>query len=309
MEQRIITVLGGSGFLGRYVVKQLAKSGYIVRVICRHPDAALSLKTCGNVGQVVPMYGNITNPASLAGKFEDSYAIINLVGILFESGGQRFSKIHAKSVEKIAHMAKHAGIERFIQVSALGVDRAKKSAYARTKLRGEKAVLTVFPEATILRPSVIFGPEDDFFNRFASMAAIQPALPLLGGGYTKFQPVYVGDVAAAIETCLTRYDVQGQTYELAGPKVYSFREILEYVLRTTQQSRCLVPVPLAFASMIGLACELLPRPPLTRDQVNLLKYDNVLKGNHLTFENLGIHPTAVEIIAPTYLSRFHRKAA
>jgi uncharacterized protein YbjT (DUF2867 family) len=309
MEQRVITIVGGTGFLGRYVVKLLASAGYRLRVISRRPNAALHLKTAGSVGQIVLVSGNITDPATLVGKIEDSYAVINLAGILFESGKQSFAQIHAHGAEKLAQMAKAAGIQRFIHVSALGVDKARNSDYARTKLLGEKAVLSAFPEATILRPSVIFGPEDNFFNQFAAMASLSPALPLLGGGRMRFQPVYVGDVAKAIEVCLNRPDAMGQVYELGGPNTYSFREILNYIMQVTGKQRMLVPVPLKLASVIGLCSEILPRPPLTRDQVKLLRSDNVVSNGARTFAHLGIVPTAVEIIVPQYLQRFQKKMA
>jgi uncharacterized protein YbjT (DUF2867 family) len=309
MHNKIITVIGGTGFLGRYVVKRLATSGYTIRVLSRHPDGALALKTSGNVGQIILSGANITDPSSLVGKFEDSYAIINLAGILFQSGKQTFSHIHSQGAEKIAQMAKAAGVERFIHVSALGVNHAHSSQYARTKLLGEKAILNAFPTATILRPSVVFGPEDNFYNQFARMASIAPALPLIGGGHTRFQPVYVGDVADAITSCLMRFDALGQTYELGGPHIYSFREILTYILHTTHTSRPLVNIPMRLAAVMGSFSQLLPRPPLTRDQVELLKYDNIVNDGALTFSDLGIAPKAVEIIVPTYLARFHKKAA
>lgn len=315
MEQQVVTVIGGTGFLGRYVVKLLAQSGYIVRVIARHPNSALHLKTAGSVGQVVLMTGNIADPATLAGKLENSFAVINLAGILFEDGKQRFAGVHAHGSEKLAQMAKAAGVQRFIQVSALGVDKARGSDYARTKLLGEKAVLTAFPEATILRPSVVFGPEDDFYNRFARMAALSPALPLIGGGGTRFQPVYVNDVAKAALACLTREDTMGQTYELGGPNTYSFREVLAYIRQVTGKHRLMVPLAFGAASGIGLASETLAKiplvkvvmgaPKLTRDQVELLKTDNVVSAGAKTFVHLGLTPTAVEMVVPDYLRRFN----
>lgn len=317
MEQKVVTIIGGTGFVGRYVVRLLAQAGYTLRVIARHPENALHLKTAGSVGQIVLVGGNITEPQSLIGKVEDSYAVVNLTGVLFESGKQQnFAHVHAHGAEKLAQMAKAAGVQRFIQMSALGVDKAKSSDYARTKLLGEKAVLTAFPEATILRPSVIFGPEDNFYNQFASMAAMAPALPLIGGGVTRFQPVYVGDVAAAIRACLTRADALGQVYELGGPNVYSFKDILEYIMQLTGHKRCLIPVPLGMASAIGRASEFAYwgsygfwKPKLTRDQVRLLKSDNVVSAGAKTFANLGIAPMAVEMVVPEYLGRYARKAA
>lgn len=308
-EQKIITIVGGTGFLGRYVVWQLAKAGYTMRVISRNPDAALPLKTAGAVGQIVLMSGNLAEPESFIGKLENSYAVINLVGILFESGGQKFTKLHAQGAEALAQMAYQAGAERFIHVSALGVDKASGSNYARSKALGEKAVLAAFPDATILRPSIIFGPEDNFFNQFATMASLFPALPLIGGGNTRFQPVYAGDVAKAIAACLTRPEVKGQTYELGGPYIYSFRQILEFILHTIGKDRTLMPIPSSIATVMGGVGELLPRPPLTRDQVRLLQYDNVVSDNANRFADLGITPTAVESIVPEYLARFRKNGS
>ncbi|MFW0777266.1 MAG: complex I NDUFA9 subunit family protein [Rickettsiales bacterium] len=308
MRNKIITVIGGTGFLGRYVVKRLAKAGYTIRVICRRPNSALHLKTAGDVGQIVLMSGNLANPESLRDKLANSYAVINLVGVLFESGKQTFTNLHAQGAEKIALMAKEAGAERFIHISALGVDKNTDSAYARSKAVGERAVQSAFPGATILRPSVIFGPEDNFFNQFATMASLSPALPLIGGGKTKFQPVYVDNVAKAIVLCLTQ-DVQGETFELGGPRTYSFREILEYIMHTIGKKRMLINVPFNVASTMGMGCEILPRPVLTRDQVRLLKHDNVVSPNAKTFAHLGISPAAVEVIVPEYLARYNRKAA
>jgi uncharacterized protein YbjT (DUF2867 family) len=309
MDNKIITIIGGTGFVGRYVVRLLARSGYTLRIIARNPDAALHLKTAGDVGQIVLVSGNLAHPDSLNGKLDKSYAVINLAGILFEHGRQSFSHLHAQGAEKLAQMAKAAGVTRFIHMSALGVDKATGSQYARSKMIGEKAVAAAFPDATILRPSVIFGPEDNFFNQFAHLATIAPALPLIGGGKTRFQPVYVGDVAQAVEACLTHAEAPGQMYELGGPQVYTFKEILEFILRTIGRRRALMPLPFPLAATMGAFGELLPRPPLTRDQIKLLKSDNVVSPSAKTFANLGIHPTTIDIIVPEYLARFNRKAA
>jgi NADH dehydrogenase len=334
----IITLIGGSGFLGRYVVRRLAKAGYRLRIICRNPDAAAHLKTAGDVGQIALVAGNIARPETLRGKLDGSFAVINLVGVLFESGSQNFTTLHARGAELLAMAAKSAGAARFIQISSLGVDLAVDSAYARTKLLGEKAVQAAFPGATILRPSVVFGPEDNFFNQFAQMASLAPALPLIGGGHSKFQPVYVDDVAAAVEACLAHEETIGETYELGGPQVFSFREIIGYVLKTQSRhvpnpigffafilwltfffpyifyrywndGRLLIDIPFQAASIIGAASEMLPKPPLTRDQVRLLQYDNVVSSGAKNFAHLGITPTAVETIVPSYLARYNRKAA
>jgi len=309
MEQKIVTIFGGTGFIGRYAVKRLAAAGYTIRVISRNADKALHLKTAGDVGQIVLMSGNLAHSESLAGKLDHSYAVINLVGALYEGGGQRFGALHAQGAERLAQMAKAAGAQRFIHLSALGVDKAAGSHYARSKLLGEKAVLAAFPEATILRPSVVFGPEDQFYNRFAAMASLCPALPLIGGGRSRFQPVYVGDVAKAIDHCLARPDTAKHTYELGGPHSYTMREILTYILHIIGRKRPLVRLPFGLASLMATGLELLPYPPLTRDQVKLLQYDNIVSPNALTLANLGIAPTAVEVVVPEYLARFNKKKA
>ncbi len=309
MSQQVITIVGGSGFLGRYIVKRLAAAGYTIRVISRYPNAASHLKTAGAVGQIVLMGGDLTYPDSLIGKLDYSHAVINLAGILFESGRQNFTDLHAEGAGRLAQMAKSLGIPRFIHISALGADKATESAYARTKLQGEDAVLAAFPEATILRPSIIFGAEDNFFNRFAAMASLSPALPLIGGGQTKFQPIYVGDVAKAIESCLMRPETMGLTYELGGPKIYSFRQLLEYIMHLIGKRRMLVPLSFKLANLKAYFLEFLPRPLLTRDQVKLLQYDNVVSPGALTLADLGISPIGVEIIVPEYLARFNKKTA
>lgn len=309
MEQQIVTILGGTGFLGRYVVRRLARAGYRLRVISRKPEMGAELNTSGHVGQIALIAGNINDPASYASALDGSYAVINLVGILFESGKQDFTSIHSLGAEKLAIAAKAAKVKRFIQVSALGVEDAFNSAYARSKLLGERAVLSAFPEATIFRPSVMFGAEDNFFNQFARMAGISPALPLIGGGNTLFQPVYADDVAHAIEACLSKPETQGQIYELGGPHIYSFRQILEYIMQLTGKNRILIPLPFGLASLIGRVAEFCPRPPLTRDQVKLLKYDNTVNPTAKSFAHLGITPTSVEMIVPEYLAIFRKKPA
>lgn len=308
-QQKTVTVLGGSGFLGKYVVRELARSGWRVLVVCRKPAAAAALKTTGDVGQVVAVRGNICDIASFESALAQSDAVVNLTGILFESGKQKFTTIHAQAPEKLAQAAAALDIKQFIHVSALGVDKASGSKYARSKVLGEKAVLAAIPTATILRPSVIFGPEDNFINQFACMASCAPALPLIGGGKTRFQPVYVADVASAVGACLNRTDAQGQIYELGGPQIYTFKEILEMIMRLTGKHRKLVNVPFGMAGVVGTFGELLPRPPLTRDQVQLLKHDNVVSPNTKGFAALGISPASMDVIVPDYLERFKVKAA
>lgn len=309
MEQRVITILGGTGFLGRYVVRRLAKDGFRLRIVSRNPNDSLELITAGHVGQIALLAGDINEPKSYAQALKGCYAVINLVGILFDRGKQNFTNIHSLGAEKLAIAAKAAGVQRFIQISALGVENDAGSNYARSKFLGEQAVLRAFPEATIIRPSIIFGAEDNFFNKFAKMAAISPFLPLIGGGRTLFQPVYVDDIAKAIETLLLQNTGRGQIYELGGAQVYSFRQILEYILSVIGKSRRFIPLPFGLAAFIGRIGEYLPTPPLTRDQIKLLKYDNTVNPTLKSFRNLGITPTAVELIVPEYLSIFGKKTA
>ncbi len=304
MRNKIITVVGGSGFVGRYVVKLLAQRGYTIRVIARNPEAALHLKTAGEVGQIVLTAGNLAKPESLTGKLDNSWAVINLVGILFESGRQNFAAVHAKGAEKLAQLAASAGAERFVHMSSLGVNKNVTSKYARTKEMGDKATKAAFPKATILRPSVVFGPEDQFFNTFAAMASVLPVLPLIGGGHTRFQPVYVSDVARAVLSVLENARFAGETYELGGPGTYSFRELLAFICKTTGRDRFLMNVPFGLASVMSYVTELLPRPPITHDQVAMLQHDNIVNPGAKTFADLGISPDAVEAIVPDYLARY-----
>jgi uncharacterized protein YbjT (DUF2867 family) len=301
---RVATVFGGSGFIGRHLIKRLAKTGTIIRVATRHPSSANFLRTNGAVGQIIPIATNINDDASVAAAVRDADIVINLIGILYESGVNTFRGTQGDAPGRIARAAKAAGAQRFIQISAIGADARSTSEYARSKAAGEQAVLKAFPEATILRPSIVFGPEDAFFNRFAAMARISPALPLIGGGRTKFQPVYVGDVADAIMKALENPAAQGKTYELGGPRVYSFKEIMELVLAETRRKRFLVPVPWSVAEFQGKILGKLPKPLLTLDQVELLKRDNVVAPGAATLNDLGINPTAAEVIIPTYLDRF-----
>ncbi len=309
MEQRVITILGGTGFLGHYVVQQLARTGYRLRIIARNPDSANELYAFGSVGQITLISGDITKPESYASALEGSYAVINLVGILFESGRQKFSAIQSLGAEKLAIAAKTAGVKRFIHISALGVNREVGSVYARSKLLGERAVLSAFPEATILRPSVMFGAEDNFINKFARMAVFSPILPLVGGGKTQFQPVYVADVARAIESCLLKEESKGQIYELGGAHIYKLKEIIQYILHVTGKKRFLLSLPFGIASFIGKVMEICPAPALTSDQVKLLKCNNIVNRDEKGFAHLGITPTLFETIVPEYLSIFHKKTS
>lgn len=302
MKQPVVTVVGGSGFVGRYVVKRLAEAGYVVRVLCRYPAGAKHLRVSGNVGQVVIDYADLTKPETLKGKLAGSFAVVNLVGVLAEHGRQSFTRVQAQGAEKLAQEAKSAGVKRFVHVSALGVDVAKSSKYARTKVVGEEAIRAVFEQAVILRPSVIFGAEDKFFNRFARMAHYAPVLPAVGGGKALLQPVYVDDVARAVLKAVSDEACGGKTYQLGGPQMYQLKELMQLAARFTGRSRMVLPVPFAVAKMVAQLAQFAPNPPITPDQVRLLKYDNVVSVDAPGLIDLGIRPTPLEAVVPDYLS-------
>lgn len=303
------TVFGGSGFVGRYAVRRLAAAGTRVVVGVRHPGRAGFLKPMGDVGQVLPVAADIGDEATVAAAVQGSDLVVNLSGILVETGAQRFAAVHAQGAERVAKAARAAGARSLVHVSAIGADAASPAAYGRSKAAGEAAVRAAFPAAAIVRPSIVFGPEDDFFNRFARLARLVPALPLVHGGRTKFQPVYVGDVAEALARAAERAGEAGRTYELGGPQVYTFRELLAFILATTRRRAFLVPVPEAVLSFKARFLELLPDPPLTRDQIAMLRRDNVVSDDPeiARFADLGIEPAALEAIVPEYLARYRRR--
>jgi uncharacterized protein YbjT (DUF2867 family) len=306
MRSHRTAVLGGSGFIGRYIVKRLAARGDVVPVGCRNAEEAKFLKPMGDVGQVEPLNIMIDDEERLPAFLTGSRAAVNCVGILRESGSQTFERVHHIGPALLARITRDVGAERFIHISAIGADARSSSTYARTKAAGETAVRDAFPTATILRPSVVFGPEDQFFNRFATMAMFTPALPLIGGGETRFQPVYVGDVADAVIRCLEDPATVGRTYELGGPKIYTLRELFELLLHEIRRRRWFVNLPFELAALQAKFMSILPNPPLTPDQVELLKRDNVVSPGALTLSSLGIAPTAVEAILPTYLDRYRQ---
>ncbi len=299
-----VTIFGGSGFIGRSLVHRLAKTGCRIRIAGRDPSKAAKLRPCGAVGQIVPVACNIHDPGSVAAALGPAKAVVNMIGILEEKGPNSFQAVHANFPARLAELASSIGAERFVQISALGADPDSASAYARTKAGGEAAVREHFKGATILRPSIVFGPEDSFFNRFASMATVSPALPLIGGGQTRFQPVYVGDVAQALMAALTDEKTPSKTYELGGPQIYTFRELMELTLKEIRRERALVSIPFKVAETMGKVAQNLPGAPITFDQVQLLKSDNVVSKGAMTLKTLGITPEAVEVIIPTYLDRF-----
>jgi NADH dehydrogenase len=301
----VATVFGGSGFIGRYVVKRLAASGYVVRVAVRDPEAALFLKPMGAVGQIVPMFASVTDQPTVARAVAGADVAVNLVGILAESRAGDFQRIQADGPGLVAQEAASAGVRRLVQMSAIGADTASASLYGRTKGQGEAAVRAAFPRATILRPSLVFGPEDQFFNRFGSMAALSPFMPVIAGN-SKFQPVYVADVADAVMAALGREDALSRTFELGGPRVWTFRELLVWIVHQTRRNCRLVEVPMAVARFQASVLEKLPGRLLTKDQLLLLAQDNVVSAGALTLESLGILATPVELVVPAYLSRFRK---
>ena len=318
-SSQLITVFGGSGFIGRHVVRALVKRGYRVRVAVRRPDLAGFLQPLGTVGQIMPVQANLRYPDSVAAAVRGADAVVNLVGILQQGGRQSFSAVQANGARAIAQACAAQGITRLVQVSAIGAARESRSAYGRSKAEGEAAVLSLVPSAIVLRPSIVFGPEDSFFNRFASLARMLPVLPLVGGGETKFQPVFVGDVAEAAARAIDGTIAGGRIYELGGPEVKSFKELLTYVCEVTGRRRVLAPLPFPLARLQARILEivntltlgLLPDElMMTRDQVTLLETDNVVskqaKAEGRCFEGIGITPTSVEAVVPSYLWRFRK---
>lgn len=303
MARGVATVFGGSGFIGRYVVKRLARRGFLVRVAVRDPEAALFLKPMGTIGQVVPQYANITDDTSTAAAMAGADVVINLVGILSESRGAGFQSIQAEGADRLGRLAREAGIARLVHLSAIGADPASPSRYAASKGLGEASIRASVPGATILRPSVVFGPEDHFFNKFAGLARVAPIVPVIAGN-ARLQPVYVGDVADAIVAALDRPEARGAVYELGGPKVWTMREILTYILRQIGREKPMLTIPGPIAQLHAAILELVPGKPLTRDQLLMLQRDNVVSATANGLPALGVMPTPVEMIVPDYLRRF-----
>ena len=310
MHNGLVTVFGGSGFVGRQVVRALARDGWRIRVPMRRPHLGQDLKVSGTVGQIQLMQANLRFPESVERALDGADACVNLVALLYESGSQTFEALHIDGAESIAQACAARSITNLAHISAIGADPEAESDYSRTKGVGEQRIRAHVPTADILRPSIIFGEGDGFFTRFASMARFAPALPLIGGGKTQFQPAYVADVGDAVAAVLKR-GTTGTTYELAGPQTYSFRQLMRFTLDTIDRRRFLVPVPWFAAGPMGLFGELAGKAPfveplITRDQVETLKVDNVASGEHPGFEALGIKPSTVEAIVPDYLERFRK---
>ncbi len=305
----LVTVYGGSGFLGRHVVRALAKRNYRIRVAVRRPELAGFLQPLGRVGQIHAVQTNLRHAPSVDAAARDAQVLINLVGILFERGRQRFSSVHTYGAEQVALAASAHGAQ-MVHVSAIGADKDSPSAYGRSKADAEQLVLAAQPSTTIMRPSILFGPEDDFFNRFAALARFLPALPLIGGGLTHFQPVFVGDVATAIADAVDGKTYPGTIYELGGPDVRTFKELMQFILSTIERKRLLIPLPFFMANLQAMFLQYLPKPLLTPDQVELLRFDNVVsesaKSEGRTLQGLSVEPETIEAIVPSYLWRFRK---
>lgn len=321
--RRVVTVFGGSGFIGRQVVRRLAAQGWVVRAAVRDPVDAGFLKPMGEPGQVNPVAADIRDIESVRAAVTGADAVVNLVGILFEKGKATFDAIHRQGAANVAQAAREAGVKRLVHMSALGADKNSPSAYARSKAQGEDAVQAAFPGAAIFRPSIVFGPDDDFFNRFAGLARISPVLPVFtgdgfklvhtengydvdwfGSGGPTFQPVYVGDVAEALVKGVTDPRTTGKVYELGGPRRYTLKEVMELILRVIGRCALLAPLPFWVARLQASFLKLLPKPALTPDQVKLLQVDNVVRGGKPGLAELGIVPVAAEAVLPTYLHRY-----
>ena len=324
MTTPLVTVFGGSGFIGRHLVRRLAKQGARVRVAVRDVEAAKFLKPFGHIGQIVPVKASVTDADSVARAVEGADAAVNLVGILYEKGKRSFHAVHKEGAANVAQAAKAAGVRRLVHMSALGADMNAAAKYARTKALGERDVLDAFPDAVVVRPSVVFGPEDDFFNRFAAMVRVSPVLPVIvedgftshkgedgamvydwfGSGGARFQPVYVGDVAEVLCRGALESGFGGKIYELGGARAVTMLEVMELVRTYTRRDLPLVPVPLQAMAAAAYLTELLPVPPLTRDQIKLMQTPNVLSGTLPGLEAFGLAPTPLEAVLPTYLNRF-----
>ena len=297
--RKVATVFGGAGFIGRQVVQRLAREEWVVRVVTRDPLGARGMHTMGRVGQIAGLAADVTDETGVARAVEGAGVVVNCVGILHG----KFDAVQGEGPARIGRLAKAAGVERVVHISAIGANAASESSYARSKAAGEAGLLGAFPAATILRPSIVFGEDDAFFNRFAQIGSLLPFMPVICGE-TKFQPVHVGDVADAVMAALADPATMGKTYELGGPRVWTFRELLAFIVKETGRKRPLVNIPLGLARIQAKLAELLPNPPLTQDQLILLQRDNVVSHEAMTLTDLGIKPAAVEALVPGYLARF-----
>jgi uncharacterized protein YbjT (DUF2867 family) len=303
---RLVTVFGGSGFLGRNVVRALAKDGWRIRVAVRRPERANFLMPAGRVGQIQIVKCNVRDDAAVREALKHANSAINLVGIIAQTGRQRFQALHVDAAERVARLAREAGISRLLHVSALGASKDAPSRYFQTCAEGQARVREGFPGAIIVRPSLLFGPDDDFFNKFAWLARMLPVLPLIGGGHTRFQPVFVGDVAQAIARLIDDPAAAGKDYEFGGPEILTFKQLLQLILKETHRKRLLLPIPFFIARIQGAILQFLPMKLLTLDQVRMLETDCSVRSKLPGLKELGIVPTAIEAIVPSYLWRFRK---
>ena len=303
-NQKIIAIFGAGGFLGKHLMRQLTKLDYRVKVATRNPYLKGYLKPLGNPGQIELFKTNIFNPEDIKQVLKNCDLAINLVGILYETRKQKFNQVHVKFPYLLSNLCNEIGVKNLVHISALGVREGHISKYMQSKLEGEKNIQKVFKPSVILRPSLVFGPEDKFFNVFASIAQFSPALPLIGGGKTKFSPIYVGDVAKAIVKTLKLENSKPKIYELGGPKNYSFKELMEILLEEIKKKRFLIPIPFSVAKLQSYFLQMMPNPLLTSDQVDMLKYNNIVSGEYPTLEDLGIRGKTIQSILPKYIYRF-----
>jgi len=303
-NQKIIAIFGAGGFIGKHLIRNLTKLDYRIKIATRSPYLKGYLKPLGNPGQIELFKTNIFNEEDIKNVLKNCDLVINLVGILYETKKQKFNHIHSRFPQLLSNLCNELGIKNLVHISALGVKEKHNSLYMQSKLEGEKNIQDTFKPSVILRPSVVFGPEDKFFNTFASLAQFSPALPLVGGGKTKFAPIYVGDVAKAIVKALELNNSEPKIYELGGPENYSFKELMEILLREIKKKRFLIPIPFGFAKFQSYFLQMLPNPLLTPDQVELLKHHNIVSGDHPTLKDLGITGTPIESILSKYIYRF-----
>jgi len=306
MKQKIATIFGATGFIGRHLIRRLTEKDFRIIVATRSPYLHGYLKPLGDPGQIDLERVNLFDEKTLKVLLKNSNVVVNLVGILYETRKQKFENIHSKFPELLSKLCNEHGIEKFIHLSALGINEDVKSMYMRTKLQGEKNILNNFDNSIILRPSIVFGHEDNFFNQFASLSQFLPFLPLIGGGQTKFQPIYVGDVAKAIATILETEEIDNKIYELGGAEIFTFQQLMNILLKEIQKRRFLIPIPFSIAKFMARILQLFPKPLITTDQIEMLKEDNVVSNNYGTLRDLNIEPTTIESILPHYIYRFRK---
>ena len=306
MKQKIATIFGASGFIGRHLIRRLTKKDFQIIAATRSPYLHGYLKPLGNPGQIDLEKVNLFDEERLRTLIKSSDVVINLVGILYETKKQKFEDIHAKFPDLLSKLCSELNIKKLVHISALGINETVSSQYMQSKLKGEKNIINNFDRSAILRPSVIFGPEDRFFNQFASLAEFFPVLPLIGGGLTYFQPIYVEDIAKSIVVVSEKEEINNSIYELGGPQTFTFKELMKILLKQIKKKRFLVPIPYSFAKFQAKILQLLPKPLLTTDQVEMLKYDNIVTNNYPTIKDLKINPKTIESVLPNYIWRFRR---